>query len=42
MVSLTYVGIRQPEDPPLTGPFTPAPPELVAVFHSGREEPIRY
>jgi hypothetical protein len=39
---MTYVGIRLPEDPPLTGPFTPALPGPVAVFHSGHEEPILY
>lgn len=39
---MTYIGIRLPEDPPLTGPFTPALPGPVAVFHSGHEEPILY
>lgn len=39
---MTCVGIRQPSEPPMTGPFTPAPPGLTAVFHDGHEEPIPY
>jgi hypothetical protein len=39
---MTYIGIRLPQDPPLTGPFTPALHKLVAVFHDGHEEPILY
>jgi len=39
---MTYVGIQLPVGPPLTGPFTPAPPGLVAVFGDGHEEPVLY
>lgn len=36
-----YVGIYSP-GPPLTGPFTPAPEGLVAVFRDGHEQPVLY
>ncbi|GAA1982947.1 hypothetical protein [Amycolatopsis minnesotensis] len=39
---LPYVGIDVRFGPPLTGPFTPAPAGLVAVFDSGRERPVLF
>lgn len=39
---MTYVGVHTPFGPPLTGPFTSAPPGLVAVFSDGHEEPVLY
>jgi len=37
---MVFDGIYTPFGPPLTGPFTPAPPGLVAVFDDGREQPV--
>jgi len=39
---MTYTGVHTPYGPPLTGPFTPAPPGLVAVFKDGHEQPVLY
>jgi hypothetical protein len=39
---MSYTGVHTPYGPALTGPFTPAPPGLVAVFKDGHEQPVLY
>lgn len=35
-----FIGLRRRSKPPLTGPFTPAPPGMVAVFTDGHTAPV--
>ena len=39
-VQQQFLGVQRPDNPPLTGPFTPAPAGLVAVFQDGRKVPV--